>query len=138
MPDRLGGAIALGVVGHFDAGERVAVLAELAARTVVGAVALVDLQEPARPARVDPYEFTVATVGEITYRGIADAWPIDLEAMRWRTTYLSLEGERVLTEETIDHVYRHPAPERFAAEAQDAGFEVHAVAGSPFRILQRR
>lgn len=138
LPERLGGAVALGVMGHFDAGERIAVLAELAARLPPGGVVLVDLQQPSRPVRVEAYEFTPATIGGIVYRGIAEAWPIDLEAMRWRMTYLTLEGERVLTEETAEHVYRHPAPERFAAEAQDAGFEVHPVAGTDFCILQRR
>lgn len=54
----IGGAILLGVIGHFDAGECAAVLAELAARLPVGGAALVDLQEPERPQRVEAYEFT--------------------------------------------------------------------------------
>ncbi|WP_051297477.1 class I SAM-dependent methyltransferase [Brevibacterium album] len=138
LPARLGGALAIGVLGHFDAGERTGVLAELAARLPRGGVALLDLQEPAHPRRVEPCEFTAAQIGEIAYRGIAEAWPVGEEAMRWRMTYLSLEDERVLTEETVEHVYHHPSPERFAAEAAEAGFTVHRFRDTVLRILERR
>lgn len=138
LPAQLGGAIALGVLGHFDAGERTAVLAELAARLPGGGVALLDLQEPASPRRVEPFEFTAATIGAITYRGIAEAWPVDAEAMRWRMTYLSLEDERVLTEDTSEQVYHHPGPARFAAEAEEAGFAVTPFRDTTLRILERR
>ncbi|MGA4668743.1 class I SAM-dependent methyltransferase [Propionibacteriaceae bacterium Y1923] len=49
LPPRLGEAVLLGVIGHFDAGERAAVLAELAARLPTGGAALFDLQPPERP-----------------------------------------------------------------------------------------
>ncbi|HMR48087.1 MAG TPA: class I SAM-dependent methyltransferase [Arachnia sp.] len=138
LPERLGGAIALGVLGHFDPGERRAVLAELAARLPRGGAALIDLQEPQRPRRIAPYEFTVATVGDLTYRGIAEAWPMGIEEMRWRMTYLSLEGERVLTEETTEHLYHHPAPDLFAREAEDAGLTARRLEEGPFWLLERR
>ncbi|MFV0374742.1 class I SAM-dependent methyltransferase [Microbacterium sp.] len=121
LPARLGGALAIGVLGHFDPGERAAVLAELAARLPRDGVALLDLQHPERPTRVEPYEFTAVTVGDLTYRGIAEARPVDTELMRWRMTYLSLEGERVLTEETVEFDYRHPAPAVVAMEAASVG-----------------
>lgn len=124
LPDRIGGAILLGVIGHFDAGERAAVLAELAARMPEGAAALLDLQHPQRPRRVEPYEFTAATVGALSYRGIAEAWPVDTELMRWRMSYLCLEGERVLTEDTAEYEYRHPAPAIVAAEAERVGLRL--------------
>ncbi|SJM65042.1 trans-aconitate 2-methyltransferase [Gulosibacter sp. 10] len=139
LPAELGGAVALGVLGHFDVGERAAVLAELAARLPAGGGVVLDLQAPARPAPVEPYEFTAATVGEIAYRGIAEARPIGGEAMRWRMTYIALDGDRVLTEETTEHVYHHPAPETFDAEAERAGFEARPLdETSTFRLLERR
>lgn len=126
------------MIGHFDAGERRAVLAELARRLSPGAATLVDLQDPERPHRVEPYEFTAATVGEIVYRGIAEAWPVDAETMRWRMSYLALDGDRVLTEDTVEHLYTHPAPELFRAEAEAAGFDALRLDGGSFWILTRR
>ncbi|ROR95893.1 methyltransferase family protein [Salana multivorans] len=137
LPERLGGAIALGVVGHFDAGERAAVLAELAARLPRGGAALIDLQDPPRPARVEAREFTVARVGELDYRGIAEAWPVDLELMRWRMTYLTLEGERVLVEETAELDYRHPAPDVVAREAAEVGLGLDRLGETTYWLLTR-
>lgn len=137
LPDRVGGAILTGVIGHFDPGERAAVLAELGARLPEGGAALLDLQRPERPRRVDPYEMTVATVGDLTYRGIAEGWPIDTELMRWRMTYLCLEGERVITEETAEYEYRHPAPSLVAAEAEHVGLRLRALTDGEHWIAQR-
>lgn len=124
LPPQLGGAILLGVIGHFDPGERAAVLAELAARLPVGGAVLLDLQPPGRPQRLEAYEFTAAQLGDLSYRGIAEAWPVDTELMRWRMTYLCLEGERILTEDTAEFDYRHPASGVLAAEAEQVGLQL--------------
>ncbi len=136
LPARIGGAIALGVIGHFDAGERAAVLAELASRLPAHGAVLVDLQHPERPQRVEPYEFTVATIGDVTYRGIAEAWPVSTEVMRWRMTYLSLEGERVLTEDTTEHVYHHPDPATVTAEAASVGLRAERLDDTTYWLLR--
>ncbi|MFC8190283.1 SAM-dependent methyltransferase [Cellulomonas sp. NPDC057328] len=137
LPPRIGGALALGVLGHLDPGERAALLAELAGRLPVGGVALLDLQPPATPERVEAYEFTAATVGDLTYRGIAEAWPLDGERLRWRMTYLTLEGERVLVEESTEHEYHHPAPDVVAAEARAVGLTMTPATTSTFWVLTR-
>ncbi|UYG16593.1 class I SAM-dependent methyltransferase [Brachybacterium huguangmaarense] len=137
LPARIGGALLLGVLGHFDPGERAAVLAELAARLPDGGAALLDLQAPERPRRVEAYEFTVAQIGEITYRGIAEAWPLDGELMRWRMTSLSLEGERVLTEHTYEMLFRHPAPSTVEREAAQVGLTLEPLGDELHWILRR-
>lgn len=137
LPERIGGAIAFGVLGHFDGDARRALLAELAGRLPAGAGFALDLQDPERPARVEAYEFSAATVGDVEYRGIAEAWPVDEERMRWRMTYLAVEGERVLSEETGEHVYHHPAPERFREEAEEAGFGAERLDDGSFWVLVR-
>lgn len=137
LPARIGGAILTGVIGHFDPGERSAVLAELAARLPAGGAALLDLQHPERPRRVEPAEFTAAAVGGLSYRGIAEAWPIDTELMRWRVTYLCLEGERVLTEDTAEYLYRHPAPATVAREAGELGLRIAPLGDGIHWILER-
>ena len=137
LPDQIGGAILLGVIGHFDAGERAAVLAELAARMPSGGAALIDLQAPERPRRIEPYEFTAARIGELTYRGIAEAWPAGGELMRWRMTYLCLDGERVLTEDTVEYDYRHPDPRVVADEAESVGLRLTPLSDGVHWLAQR-
>ncbi|MFC6355929.1 methyltransferase domain-containing protein [Luethyella okanaganae] len=137
LPTRIGGAILLGVIGHFDPGERAAVLAELAARLPLGGAALIDLQPPGRPQQVSATAATVATIGETTYRTIVEASPADAERMRWRMTYLSLEGDRILTEETVEHSYRHAAPETIAAEARDVGLNLEQLDDTAYWLLTR-
>lgn len=75
LPDSLGGAILLGVLGHFDPGERAAVLAELARRLPAGGAALIDLQPPERPASIPAAITDVATIGDLRYRLITEAEP---------------------------------------------------------------
>ncbi|WP_129658295.1 class I SAM-dependent methyltransferase [Rothia halotolerans] len=137
LPRRVGGAILLGVLGHFDPGERAAVFAELAARLPAGGAALFDLQEPASPVRVEPYEFTAAQVGRLRYRGIAEAWPAGEEEMRWRMSYLTLDGERVLVEDTTEHTYHHPSPRTVRREAAEAGLRLERIGTTSFWLLFR-
>lgn len=137
LPARISGAVLLGVLGHFDAMERAAMFAELATRLPAGGVALVDLQAPERPTRVEAYEFTAATVGELTYRGIAEAWPLDIERMRWKMTYLTLEGDRVLVEATAEFDYHHPTEQAVEAEAAEAGLGLERLGSSTYWILTR-
>ncbi|WP_058234197.1 class I SAM-dependent methyltransferase [Devriesea agamarum] len=135
LPPRIGGAILLGVIGHFDVSERAAVLAELAARLREGGAALIDLQAPETPARVEPFEFVAATVGQLNYRGIGEGWPIDDERMRWRMCYLTLEGERVLVEDTTEFTYHHPNPRTVAAEAAQVGLRLDRLGETTFWLL---
>lgn len=137
LPARIAGAVALGVIGHLDPGERAALLAELADRLPVGGVALLDLQPPATPEPVPAYEFTAATVGALTYRGVAEAWRLDGERLRWRMTYLTLDGKRVLVEGTTEHVYHHPAPEVVTAEAAHVGLRLEPTRTATFWTLTR-
>lgn len=137
LPQHVAGAVLLGVFGHFDPGERAALLAELADRLPVGGGAVVDLQYPERPERIEPYEFTVAQVGELSYRGIAQGWPVDDEQMRWEMTYLTLEGERILIEDTATYVYRHPAPDTVRAEAAAVGLTLGRIGNSSYWLLTR-
>lgn len=135
LPSTIGGAILLGVLGHFDPGERAAVLAELAARLPRGGAALIDLPEPETPARMEPVEFTSAQVGQLTYRTIAEAWSEGDELLRWRITYLTLDGERVLTEETAEHLYHHPSERTVMEEARQVGLRSTRIADSTHRLF---
>ncbi len=137
LPQQIGGAVLLGVLGHFDPGERLALLAELADRLPVGGAALIDLQAPESPRRIEPFEFTAASVGQLTYKVIGEAWPHEGEVMRWRMSYLTLEGERVLVEETTEHRYRHPAVNDVVQEATSVGLALERLGQSTFWMLRK-
>ncbi|MFT4216512.1 MAG: class I SAM-dependent methyltransferase [Micropruina sp.] len=137
LPERLGGAILLGVLGHFDPGERAAVLAELADRLPHGGAALIDLQPPERPEAVPAATISRTQVGELEYRLIAEATPIDDERLHWRMTYLSLEGERVLTEDTAEHIYHHPGPDALLAEAASVWLHAERLGETTYWLLRR-
>lgn len=127
LPASIGGAVLLGVLGHFEASDRPRLFSELASRLPSGGAVLIDLQPPQRPERVEPYEFTVATIGDLSYHGIAEGWPLDEERMRWRMTYQTIDNGQVLDEESADHIFRHPAPEHIHTETSQAGLELKPV-----------
>ena len=137
LPDRIGGAILLGVLGHFDPGERAAVLAELGDRLPHDGAALIDLQPPERPEAVAATTFARARVGDLEYRVIGEATPDGGERLRWRMTYLSLDGERVLTEEVAEHVYHHPSPETLLAEAASVWLHAERIGSTSYWLLRR-
>ncbi|MFT4227878.1 class I SAM-dependent methyltransferase [Micropruina sp.] len=137
LPPRLGGAILLGVLGHFDAGERAAVFAELADRLPDGGAALIDLQQPERPEAVPAATMASSRVGELEYRLIGEAIPAGGDRLQWRMTYLGLDGERVLTEETTEHIYHHPAPAVVADEAAAVGLGMERLADTTYWLLRR-
>lgn len=137
LPPRIGGAILLGVLGHFDAGERAAVFAELADRLPDGGAALVDLQQPERAEAVPAATMARSRVGELEYRLIGEAIPAGGDRLRWRMTYLSLEGERVLTEDTAEHVYHHPDPATVTAEAATVRLDAERLDATSYWLLRR-
>lgn len=137
LPERVGGAILLGVIGHFDSGERAAVLAELARRLPPEGAVLLDLQDLPIPVEVPAYVFTAATIGALTYRCIAEARPVGGERMHWRMTYLTLEDECVLCEDVVDYEYHHPSPETLTAEAESAGMRAKQLPDGHFWLLTR-
>ena len=57
--------------------------------------------------------------------------------MRWRGSYLCLEGERILTEDTVEFDMRHPVPRVVAAEASRVGLTLRPLPGRSHWMLER-
>lgn len=112
--------------------------AELANRLPDGGAALIDLQQPERPEAIPATTMASTRVGELEYRLIGEATPMGGDRLRWRMTYLSLEGERVLTEETTEHVYHHPAPATVTAEGAAVGLTAERLDDTTYWLLRRR
>lgn len=79
---RLGGAVALGMLGHLDPAERGALWRTLAARLAPNAPAIVEIQPPSRPEPVPLARFTRIAVGEHDYEGWAAAEPAGPDRLR--------------------------------------------------------
>ena len=135
LPDAISAAILLGVLGHFSPDERAALFAALAARLPEGGAALTDLQPPCRPARVESYEIASARIGDLTYSGLAEGWPLDDERMHWKMTCRTLEGDRVLAEETTEYMFRHPDPEVIWAELRATGLSLDQIDDTTFYLI---
>ncbi len=135
LPERLGGVVMLGVLGHFTRAERHRLLERLSTRLGPGGAIVLDLQMPERPEVVPAYVFADATVGQLRYRGIAQGDPLgelDDEAMSWRMTYQTLEGDRLLEEGTAEHVFHHPPHQRVGAELAQHGLTMTRIGHSSY------
>jgi hypothetical protein len=69
-------------------------------RTTVagGGFAVVGLQPPSRPVRLQRTEMTTVAVGHHRYVGVAEAEPTGPRSMRWTMTYRKTAGPAVLEE----------------------------------------
>jgi len=87
LPDRLGGIVALNVLGHFEPGEVEAFWRFAAGRLMPGGQVVVGLQPPFEPVEIPWTEFGESRVGNFTYRtaGTASVTADDVAkwTMRW-------------------------------------------------------
>jgi SAM-dependent methyltransferase len=121
LPSRLGGAVALGMLGHLGHAERRALWGLLVDRLAPGAPAVVEIQPPARPLAVPRARFTRVRVGEHEYEGWAEAAPAGPDRLRWTMTYRTLHGDRVVDERVAESVFLTLDPGAMADEARAAG-----------------
>lgn len=126
LPARLGGAVALNMLGHLDPAERTGLWRLLAERLVPGAKAVVGLQPPERPERVPPGDATRTRVGERYYEGWGEAVPKDEQRVVWRMTWRVVEDDRVVDERTAESDWWTVSQAAVLAELAAAG-----LAGTP-------
>lgn len=122
LPDRLGGAVAISMLGHLDPAERTGLWSLLAARLAPGAPAVIELQPPARPESVPATEFARARLGDLEYEGSGAAEPDGPDSVRWTMTYRVLRSGRLLSEcVNVFGGWQTVSAEQVAAEAASAG-----------------
>jgi SAM-dependent methyltransferase len=97
-PQQVAAVIACNMIGHLDVGERAALWERLATTVVEGGFAVIGLQPPSRPKRLDRKEMTSVEVGHHRYVGLAQAEPTGPRSMRWTMTYRKIFGSTVLEE----------------------------------------
>lgn len=137
LPDRLSGVIMLGVFGHFTSVERRELMNRLAHRLPKGGAVLLDLQLPEEPTQVSPYMFADTRLGDLRYRGFAEGTPVEGEAMRWRMTYQTLEGDALIEEHTGESIFYHPRHELVREEMREHGLTLTRLPETTFWLAVR-
>lgn len=137
LPDRIGGAVLLGVLGHLDPSARGDLCARLAARLPDDTAVLLDLQLPEEPTEVAEAEFARSTIGALAYVGVMSAHPVGGEVMEWTMRYQTWHGEDLLTEEVAVHRYHHPARATVIREAAAHGLRLDRLGTTTYWLMHR-
>lgn len=87
LPDRLGGVLAMNMIGHLEPAARRDLWRRIAGRLAPGAPLVVNVQPPARAEVVPESEFTSVPVGRCRYVGSGRAEPAGPEAVMWHMRY---------------------------------------------------
>ncbi|MDG4799969.1 class I SAM-dependent methyltransferase [Micromonospora sp. WMMD980] len=124
LPERIGGAIAMNMIGHLDPDARRRLWGRLRDRLADGAPLVVNAQPPAEPVEIAEAEFVTVRVGAHTYVGSGAAQPDGPGTIRWRMRYRVLdEADRLLREVTAAYRWYVVSPEALAVELSAAGFD---------------
>jgi SAM-dependent methyltransferase len=127
LPDRLGGAVAISMLGHLDRAARVRLWGLLGARLASGAPAVIELQPPARPEVVPATEFARARLGDLEYEGSGRARPSGPDSVCWTMTYRVLRNGRLIAERTnVFPAWHTVGADDVAAEAATSGLNCTA------------
>ncbi|GHG98918.1 class I SAM-dependent methyltransferase [Streptomyces lanatus] len=116
LPHRLCAAVALGVVGHLDPGERAALWRTLAERLAPGAPAVIDVLDRTAPPTRAALRLATRRVGDLDY----ESWSQGADD-GWTLTYRVRDGGTVVRE--------HAVPLPWSGIGIDALAEEAAVAG---------
>jgi len=129
LPDRLGGVIAMHMIGHLDPAARRALWGRLVGRLAPGAPLVVGLQPPAEAVAVPFARHSRAEIGDLTYEGWASAEPTGASTIRWTMTYRTLHRGRLLGERTAEHDWHILPAAAAVAELTDAGLHARTAPG---------
>lgn len=91
LPVRLGGVLAMNMIGHLAPERRRQLWADLRSRLAPSAPLLVTLQPPAEPVTVPDTVFTSVPVGRHVYRGSGGARPAGPDSVVWTVRYEVLD-----------------------------------------------
>lgn len=122
LPERIGGVLALNMIGHLRPADRQRLWRRLAERLVPGAPLVVNAQPPARAESVPETEFHSVRIGGHHYVGSGRAEPDGPDAVVWRMRYQvrDLTG-RVEREVGAAYRWHVVAPEDLVRELTAAG-----------------
>lgn len=125
LPERLGGVLAINMIGHLAPSDRRELWGRLASRLAPGAPLVVNAQPPERAEAVPLAQFTSVPVGRHHYVGSGCAEPDGPDAVVWHMSYEVRDDDgRVLREITSAYRWHVVAPHALVDELTEAGFDV--------------
>jgi hypothetical protein len=137
LPDRLGGAIAINMIGHLPPAQRHRFFTDLRPRLAPAAPLVVNLQPPAEVTTIPETAFSSVVIGRHTYQGSGAATPAGEDAVTWRMRYRILDADGTLAREhTVDYRWHMVSRQRLLGELAGAGYsaavgELDVVAAMP-------
>jgi SAM-dependent methyltransferase len=137
LPPRLGGVLAINMIGHLPPQRRRELWVDLRQRLAPGAPLIVNLQPPAEVATIPETTFASVTIGRRSYQGSGTARPSGDEAVTWTMRYRTLDAEGTVERElVVDYQWRVLSPRRLADELTAAGYatstqEMDVVVATP-------
>lgn len=121
LPDRLGGAVAMNMLGHLTPDGRRDLWRLLATRLAPGAPVVIGLVPPDRVAAVPDTLFTKTQVGNRRYEGWGAADPSGPETVCWRMRWLVYDGDTLVDERHGEYQWYPADATGIAAELNEAG-----------------
>ncbi|MFV2102321.1 class I SAM-dependent methyltransferase [Micromonospora sp. LOL_024] len=122
LPARLGGVLAMNMIGHLDPDGRRAFLRRVAGSLVPDAPLVLNLQPPAEPTAVPFSVFATVRVGRYTYEGGGAAEPSGPDSVTWRMRYRVLDVDGAALREDHADYHWHVIPAKvLLAELAEAG-----------------
>ncbi|TDC30060.1 class I SAM-dependent methyltransferase [Micromonospora sp. 15K316] len=125
-PPRLGGVLAINMIGHLDSQRRRLLWAELRTRLATGAPLIVNLQPPAEVTVVPPSVFSTITIGRHTYEGSGDARPAgdDDDTVTWTMRYRTRTADGTTVRDlVVVYPWHVVSGTQLLDELADAGFD---------------
>lgn len=111
LPERACAIVLSAVLGHLTDAELDSLWQFVATRMPPGAPAVVEVLPPHRPFVVPRARYAAMPVGRFTYEGWQAGEPVDDRTMQWTMTYRVLDGDAVVSEQTVRSTYRCWSPD---------------------------
>ncbi|AVT37002.1 trans-aconitate 2-methyltransferase [Plantactinospora sp. BB1] len=122
-PARLGGVLAMNMLGHLAPEQRRTLWTALHERLTPSAPLIVNLQPPAEVTTIPPTTFASITIGGRTYQGGGEARPAGNNTVTWTMSYRTLgQDGNVEREIVVAYPWHVVSPTELLDELADAGF----------------
>ena len=121
LPERASAVVLSAVLGHLDESERSLLWQYAVERMPSGAPLIVEILPPYRPIVVENTRYQSLPVGRFTYEGWQSGEPADDLTMRWVMTYRVLDGDTLVSEQSVASTYRCWSPDDIRREIEPYG-----------------
>ncbi len=124
LPERASAIVLSAVLGHLDQPERALLWRYATDNMPAGAPIVVEILPPYRPTVVERTLYKSLPVGRFTYEGWQSGEPADDRTMRWVMTYRVLDGDVLVSEQSVTSTYRCWSPDDIRAEIEPLGLRM--------------